>query len=1151
LPWRELHMFSFKHWIDVLDTHARHFPQRAALHFLPDGVEIGETLTFAQLHEQSQSLAAALQARYAAGDRVLLMLPSSLDYARAFCACLYAGLIAVPLFPPPSRKPRHLDRVRNVVVDAEPALILAPADYCPSLRELVKGQVEVSTVEDLGTPPASQWTRPQVDGATVAFLQYTSGSTGNPKGVEVRQRNLIANVELMRQAYGFDEHGAMVNWLPLYHDMGLIGGMLAPLYSGMPCYLIASQTFVNAPSTWLQALSRYRATASFAPNFAYALCNRVASDHLIAQLDLSAWQHAINGAEPIHPGTLDTFVQRFSVCGLNPLAISPGYGQAEATLCVSATPADALPVVLRLDKAVLETGRVALAAAEAPAVEFVACGYPQALHSIAIVNPHTHERCAVDHIGEVWLQGPSNAEAYWKNPEASREAFQAQIVGETGHYLRSGDLGFMHEGQVVICGRVKDLLILNGRNLYPHDIEFAITDAEPGIRTGRVAAFSEMDPVLGREKLVIVAEPHRKYVYPGHHPALFASMQDAVREAADCGIDQIVLVEAGTIPMTTSGKIARQGARKQLAAGTLSVIAQYGGQVAVLKDSIDLAQLHERTANASEDALDACRQWLEQTLYEVNPYLSVDFDKSLIGLGLDSIRIADFAARLHQHLGWNLQTHPLFGEQTLGEWAQALLDFLSEPAPEAASEAERASLGQPHGRQSFAQSRLWFLRQLDPNDTRHNLVLHLRLQGALDSEALALRLNALALRHSVLRTVYHDDVDGPQQRILPSATVPLTWHDWRYQPLALQQQAVSDCLAREHATPVDLQNGPLLRAHLFSRDDEQHDLLLTLHHIAFDGRSTQLLLAELAGAAADRQPLQYLDFARWEAEHWNLERVAAEQQFWREHLGSVPQTLDLGGSGQLPGQHSLKFTLPQASCDTLTVLAREQGMTLFMLLLASYQLVLRQLGGQQQFLLGTDVSGRPLAEHNEVIGFFVNQLTLRCDLRGEPTLADFLGQVRDQARLAYAHQGLPFDLVVSALAPQRRAGHSPLFQVKLNYQPSRVNPTAIAGAQMTSLDVAQDPGDFHLVLDLVHGSQGIEATLKFRGEHFDQARALRLQHLWTRLLDESRELLGQSLPALAERIDAWDQAFQRERQHSQALAGRSQMLQTKRRSLPL
>jgi len=297
--------------------------------------------------------------------------------------------------------------------------------------------------------------------------------------------------------------------------------------------------------------------------------------------------------------------------------------------------------------------------------------------------------------------------------------------------------------------------------------------------------------------------------------------------------------------------------------------------------------------------------------------------------------------------------------------------------------------------------------------------------------------------------------------------------------------------------------------------------------------------------------VQYLDFARWEAAHWTDQRITAHQDFWREHLADVPQTLDLGGSGTTHTEHSLTFSLPQATCDTLAGVAREHGMTLFMLLLASYQLVLKQLGGQRRFLLGTDVSGRPLAAHNEVIGFFVNQLTLRCEIGDDGTLADFFAHVRDEARLAYAHQDLPFDLVVAALAPTRRPGHSPLFQVKLNYQPSRGAPTAIAGAQLTSMDVAQAPGDFHLVLDLVHAGHGIDATLKYRGEYFDEGRALRLQHLWTRLLDEARDLLGEPLPALAERIDAWDQAVRRESQQSQALAGRSQLLHTKRRSMTL
>lgn len=1145
-------MYPFNHLIEVLESHVQQFPDRAAIHFLPDGLEIGETLSFADLHAQAQALAATLQARYAPGERVLLMLPSSIDYARAFCACLYAGLIAVPLFPPPSRKPRHLDRVRNVVVDATPALILAPADHCQALCELVDGKVDVSTVDTLREQPRGIWTRPEVDGATIAFLQYTSGSTGTPKGVEVRQSNLIANVELMRQAYGFDEHGAMVNWLPLYHDMGLIGGLLAPLYSGMPCYLMASQTFVNAPSSWLQALSRYRGTVSFAPNFAYALCNRVVSDSLIGQLDLSAWQHAINGAEPIHPGTLESFARRFAACGLRPRAISPGYGQAEATLCVSATPADALPVTLRLDKAVLETGRVAPAASDAAAVEFVACGYPQAMHDIAIVDPQTFERCSPDRIGEVWLVGPSNAQAYWKQPEASREAFQARIVDEPGEYLRSGDLGFMHEGQLVICGRLKDLLILNGRNLYPHDIEFAITDAEPGIRTGRIAAFSEMDAVLGREKLVIVAEPQRKFVDPQHHPALFAAMQRAVREAADCAIDQIVLVEAGTIPMTTSGKIARQGARKQLAAGTLSIIASQAETAAQSAPAIDLAQLQASLAGDQDTAIEACRHWLLQTLRAVAPHLRADFDADLITLGLDSIALVECATRLQQQLGWALDLQSLFGERTLGEWALALQQFLMQrtPTADAAMPLNRDSNPQD-GRQSFAQRRLWFLRQLDPTNTQHNLVLHLSLHGPLNVERLSERLNALVSRHGVLRTVYRDSVDGPQQRLLPATAVPLARHDLSTLTAQAQQLAVNDCLAAERALPLELETGPVLRAQLLRRSAEQHDLVLSLHHIAFDGRSTENLLAELADTADAEVPVQYLDFANWEAAHWSDQRIDSELEFWRYHLQGVPQSIDLGGRGLTTGEHSLAFTLPNVISDHLTQVMRERGMTLFMGLLATWQLVLHHLGGQQRFLLGTDVSGRPLAEHNDVIGFFVNQLTLRCDLKGNPTLAGLFARVRSEARMAYAHQALPFDLVVSALAPARTPGHPPLFQAKLNYQPARVNEVTIADARLRTLETVQVPGEYHLVLDLVHGAQGIDACLKYRGEYFDSDRAQRVHHLWTRLLGEVDGLFDESIDALSERLSHWDQTFQRERQQAQASAGRTQLAQTKRRSLTL
>lgn len=1135
------------HLIDALEAHVAAGAGRAAVHFLPDGVTIGGTLSFGALHEQAQTLAAAWQARYAPGARVLLMLPSGLDYVRAFCACVYAGLIAVPLYEPPSRKPRHQERLRKVVADAAPALIVCPADACEPLAELVGAGIDVAPLSAFAGD-AHQWTRPASDGAAVAFLQYTSGSTGSPKGVVVRQRNLIANLELMRHAYGFVPGGAMVNWLPLYHDMGLIGGLLAPLYAGMPCYLMASQTFVKAPSVWMQALSRYSGTASFAPNFAYALCCRTLDDATIATLDLSAWQHAINGAEPIHPGTLAEFAARLKPAGFRAPAASPGYGQAEATLCVSATPADALPVTVRLDKTAFEAGHVRIAAPEADAVELVACGYPQPEHAVAIVNPHTFTRAAPDEIGEIWLSGPSNAEEYWNNPEASRSAFAARIEGEEGNWLRSGDLGFLYQGQVVICSRLKDLIILNGRNLYPHDIEFAITDAVPALRAGRIAAFAQADAELGREQLVIVAEPQRKYLDAASHPSLFAAMRQAARDEADCALDLIVLLEPGTIPMTTSGKISRQGAKQQWLDGTLAVLGSSADSAQARVETLDAASLRVCLAEGG-DAVALCRGYLAHLVQALAPRARADFDVAPLALGLDSLALYGLAARLERELGWAPELAELFGERTLGAWAEALAERLLAPEPAGAPEAEAvapACIEPDTGavRQSYAQRRLWFLNRLNPDSGEHNLVARIRLAGPLDVAALTARLATLGARHPVLRTIYRDGADGPVQQVDAALAATLAEYDLRAQAPHAQQQALADCAAAERATPFDLERAASLRAQLFRLADDAYELVLTIHHIACDGRSAELLLADLGGAevAGRGEAPTYAEFARWEAAHWTDAALDAEFAFWSGYLADLPTEHDLGSS---VAEAVLSFQLSVPMCERLTVAARARRMTPFMVLLTLYQVVLGYLSGAERFLIGTDVAGRP-PHFDATLGFFVNQLALRCDLSGAPTLGELAERVRTDAQAAYAHQALPFDLLVSALAPARVPGRAPLFQAKLNYQPARADGVTLGAARVTGFEVTQALGDFDLVLDLVHGRDGISAQLKHR---IDPERACRLQHLWLRLVAEFDTLCAAPLPALMACLADWDHAWQRGRQDAQTDAARSRLNVTRRRTL--
>ncbi|MDQ1831839.1 condensation domain-containing protein [Massilia scottii] len=1145
------------HFIDVLEAHAARRADHTAVQFLADGREVSATASFAALHARAVSLAALLQQRYAPEARILLMLPSGMEYVDTFCACQYAGMIAVPLFAPQSRRPRHLDRVRNIVADARPALILSTEAAQPVLRELAASlgiDVDILTVAQLDAAAAAPvWRRPVSDPDAVAFLQYTSGSTGAPKGVVVRQRNLLANLELMRTALGFAPDDCAVNWLPLYHDMGLIGGLLLPIYVGMRCVLMETKSFVQSPSVWLQAISRYRGTASFAPNSAYALCVSGIDDGTIAQLDLSCWKHAISGAEPVHAATLAAFGARFAGAGFRRQSLSPGYGQAEATLCVCTVAASELPLTLRLDKAALQNGRAVLAPDSGDAAEFVSCGHPQALHRIAIVNPDTLSHCPSGEIGEIWLHGPSNADAYWGQPEISEQTFRARAVGDDAHYLRSGDLGFMHEGQLVVCGRLKDLIILNGRNLYPNDIEFAVTQAESGIRAGRIAAFSVPDPHGAREQLVIVAEPHRRYADGAARELLFAAVRDAISEAADCAVDVIVLIAAATIPMTTSGKISRSGARREYLDNTLQVIAATGGQAAgtALPQALpDLATL--RAQGATREAMAAaCAAWLNLQVAALRPGAAPDPQSTLIGLGFDSIAIATLHGRLRMHTGWHAPFETMFGAGSLDMLAQGLQRHLE--LQQASSDAIPALPGSTEKRQSHAQRRLWFLNRLDPRSCEHNIAVRLSLRGPLDADALQRSLHDLTERHSVLRTAYRDSTQGPLQLAMPGAPAPLHCIDLSALPALEQQEKLARMVRQERDTPFDLTAGVMLRATLASCAPDQHELLIGLHHIAFDGRSAEIFLADLdrlyaahstgSASAFGPHPLDYADFAEWEHARLTAPLVAAELQFWRGYLNDMPHTLALPvQNGATPGKGLHTFKLASLAVARLEQYCRSHNSTVFMGLLTLFGACLHYWSGQQRFIIGTDVAGRAHPQLDDIIGFFVNQLPLRCDLDGNPSLAELFSRVAADAQAAYAHQELPFNLLVSAIAPERSGKESPLFQVKLNWQPERAHATSLGALRIADIAQYQDGGAFDLVLDLTHGANGVTANLKYQAARFDQHAIDRFVQLWTGLIDGFDALLPLPLSLLTQQMRERDNALrlalqQRQTSDSRALLG--------------
>ncbi|WP_051707762.1 MULTISPECIES: type I polyketide synthase [unclassified Streptomyces] len=574
----------------LLRHHRERRPDALAYRFLTGAGDMdGESVSYRQLDLRVRAVAALLQREHLAGKPVLLLHPPGLDYIAAFLGCLYAGAVAVPAYPPDTRRfGRTMPRLAAIARDARATHALTteeisrfvagrPGDLAAlglgGLRWLVTGG-------GADTAGAEDWRDPGPVRQGPAFLQYTSGSTSSPKGVMVGDDNLLHNLRAIHRRLEHDADSAMVSWLPPYHDMGLIGGILTPLYGGFPAHLMAPMTFVRRPLLWLETLSRTRASTSVAPNFGFETCVRRITDEQRAGLDLGGWRLALNGAEPVRADTLRRFTDRFAPCGFREEALLPCYGLAEATLMVTGVRAGVAPTVGAFAARELGDGTVrpVPAGGAGRVTEVVGCGPVVDGVDVAIVDPGTRRRIPADgrRVGEIWLAGGSVAHGYWRRPEATEEAFGARIAGvggvggeDGGRWLRTGDLGFVRDGELYVVGRTKDVVIVQGRNHYPHDIELTAERTDARLRTGCGAVFAvEVD---GAEEMVVAHEVEGRRVADA--PALLARLRTAIAEAHEVTPHAVVLLKRSTAHKTTSGKIQRQACRRDFLDLGLSVVA--------------------------------------------------------------------------------------------------------------------------------------------------------------------------------------------------------------------------------------------------------------------------------------------------------------------------------------------------------------------------------------------------------------------------------------------------------------------------------------------------------------------------------------------------------------------------------------------------
>lgn len=556
----------------VLRGHAKRHPEKNAAAFVtdpgrPDGTR---WLTHAELDQHARAIAVRLRASAAPGDRALLLYPAGLTFLTAFFGCLYAGVIAVPSSLP-GRYHHERHRVGRIAEDAGVAVVLTDsatrADIEPWMADTGLTDLPLLATDDDPHPAPDQWTTPPIGHHTLAVLQYTSGSTGDPKGVMISHGNMLHNSANLNELLALGADDPVGGWIPHFHDMGLMGSVLPPLMAGSTTVLMSPSTFLKRPHLWLHMIDRFDIRASAAPDFAYDLCTRRVTDAQAQGLDLSRWRHAIDGSEPVRAAVLERFQRRFTAHGLRPDALTPSYGMAETTLFISGT-IDAAPRVRHVSAHLLERDTFQPASGDELQRSVVSCGPPRSA-DVRIVDPRTLQPLPEGGVGEIWVRGAIVGHGYWNRAQTNDAEFRATTAdGDTG-YLRTGDLGALYAGELYITGRLKDVLILRGRNLYPGDIEDELRTQFPALG-GLVGACFTVPTDAGQDAdALVVTHEVRGVRDPEQLGELAAEMRLAVAREFGSPVGALLLLRPGAVRRTTSGKVQRAAMRELFLAGAL------------------------------------------------------------------------------------------------------------------------------------------------------------------------------------------------------------------------------------------------------------------------------------------------------------------------------------------------------------------------------------------------------------------------------------------------------------------------------------------------------------------------------------------------------------------------------------------------------
>jgi amino acid adenylation domain-containing protein len=1113
----------------VLSQRAYSNADEVAYAFLRDDLTVAEQLTYRELLLKARAVANEIALHATPGDRVLLAFSGNTQAVIGFWACMLAGVAAVPTPPLDAVRMRAaLPRLRGILDDAKPSLVLTTKPVCDVAASLDLGlpaqQARWLAADTTMAAPDSELSASvgvSVAASSITYLQYTSGSTSAPRGVALSHANVLANCHALIQATSSDRPQRVLSWLPYFHDYGLVMGLIAPVVGGVPTYLMTPVQFIRRPLRWLEAVDRYGITVTGGPNFAFATCCDSLERSSGWRANLTSLTNVTCGAEPINPTTLQRFIQAFAQFGLAPTAVAPAYGLAEATLGVTMKAPQSAATVLSVSREKLARGVIEKNATASEALEIVSCGEPLYGTIIRIVAPETREVLNENRVGEVWVHSASVGREYHEKPTATEATFRARLGGDNRDYLRTGDLGFVHRGELFVTGRLKDLLIIRGRNFYPQDIEWTAERAHAGVRAGHCAAFSV--PTAKGEELVLLVGVERNV--REDLPAVAAALRSSIAAEHELPLGAIVFVPASNVPRTSSGKIRRQNCRDDYLSGKFDVLFNDAAQLSEEAQSANftLESLHaipERTARLARIERELMARAAEHL--RVSPS-QISLQKSAVENGLDSLSSAALAQHFEECLRLPIDPTQFLAYPTLRDVASALLNL-----SDGASSSELASVDvlPPHdslnsesgGPLAPAQRRLWFLALTQGEPSAYHIGAEARIIGTLDVAALRLALHDLVARHEALRTVF-TLVDGTPRRsdLAPgSAAVLLAEHDFRGQQDVVEtlEQAESSVLR----TPFDLTTEIPIRAHVARLADSEYRLLLCIHHLAADGWSMAVIARELgalyearcsgARPALARAKVTYGHYAQAALRDENDPDYGQSLDFWQRTLRGAPPILRLPHDHPRPSTQDFRGAAVSVEIESSLVqqlerLSAQHGTTLYSLLLTSWAALLARLSGQDDLVIGSPIANRGNPQWRDVVGCFVNTVPVRIDCSGTPTFAELLRRVHAANLAAQRHQRVTFEEIVRAVNPARSAAYSPLFQTLFTWQSVLPQEVALPGAVVASFNTRTSAtSQFDLSLTLEPRPSGVVGSIEYAAALFERGSVERIAQYWRALLTD-------------------------------------------------